>query len=489
MTSSGLGLRVTQATLWSVAAHVVSLVVIFGGLAILSRILFPGDFGIVAMATAVTGFFEVTRDLGLGATIIYHAGRRDDPDAILSTGLLLSMLVAGVIAAAMLLSAPLAGAFYQNDEVVGLLRLLSVYYIIAGFGVVPDALLRQRLAFGRRFWPQIAAPIGRYGVAIALALAGWGAASLVIGQIAGITLSVLLGAVLAGWWPRAGVRMDLVADLLKFGGQNTAVTLLAAIILNVDSALVGRYLGSADLGLYTLAFKVPDATLVAIPFVLGNVLYPTYVRLRDAEGGLRTPFLNAYRAHALILSPMAGGMCVLAPLLVPFLFGEQWRPATAVLQLLAVASFLRGMAFCAGAVFIAAGRQSLLIKTQVAWTLVMVPITYVTAQVSIEAVGAAQIVAAGAYVVVTVALLRRVIPIGWRDLLGAAAPGFGATALMLVAILATLSLLGTTTPTVGSIVGVATGGIVYLVAIVRLDPFVRRQWVLARDRLQKGAYR
>src|SRR4051794_1490940 len=107
MTASRLGLRVTHAALWSVAAHAVSLLVIFGGLAVLARILSPADFGVVAMATAVTGVFEVTRDLGLGPAMIYWAGRRDDPDAIFSTGLLLSMVVAVVIAAALLLGAPL----------------------------------------------------------------------------------------------------------------------------------------------------------------------------------------------------------------------------------------------------------------------------------------------------------------------------------------------------------------------------------------------
>jgi PST family polysaccharide transporter len=488
MTTTHLGLRVARATIWSIAAHVVSLVVIFGGLAVLARILSPGDFGVVAMATAVTGLFEVTRDLGLGSAMIYHAGHRDDSDPIFSTGLLLSMAVASAIAAALLVGAPLAGAFYQDDEVISLLRLLAVYFFIGGFGTAPDVLLRQRLAFGRRFWPQIAAPIGRYLVAIALATAGWGASSLVIGQVAGMTLSVLLGAALAGWWPRARVRMDLIGDLLKFGGQNTIISLLAAIILNADSALVGRFLGSADLGLYTLAFKVPDSTLVAIPFVLSNVLYPTYVRLGNADGGLRTPFLQAYRFHALILSPMAGGIGILAPFLVPFLFGEQWSAATMILQLLTAASFLRGMAFSAGAVFVAGGRPSLLIVDQVIWTLVMVPITYLTAQISIAAVGGAQIVAAVAYVVATVYLLRRMILIRWSDLIALAAPSIAATALMVFVVWGTLELLGTSTPAVGSIVGVTIGGVVYLIAIARLDPFVRGQLATMVDRAAQRAH-
>jgi lipopolysaccharide exporter len=487
VTPSHLGLRVARATLWSVAAHVVSLVIVFGGLAVLARLLSPSDFGLVAMATAITGFFEVTRDLGIGSAMIYHAGRREDSESIFSTGLVLSVAVASAIAMVLLVGAPLAGAFYQDDEVVGLLRLLAVYFFIGGFGTVPDVLLRHRLAFDLRFWPQIAAPLGRYCVAIILATAGWGASSLVIGQVAGMAFSVVLAAVLAGWWPRARVRLDLIVDLLKFGGQFTVIAILVAIILNADSALVGRFLGSSDLGLYTLAFKVPDATLVAIPFVLSNVLYPTYVSLGNADGGLRIPFLNAYRLHALILTPMAGGIGILAPFLVPFLFGEQWRGATLVLQLLAAASYLRGMAFCAGAVFFAGGRQSLLIADHLIWTVVMVPITYLAAQVSIEAVGGAQIVAALVYVVVTVFLLRRIIPIRWRDLIAVAVPSVWATALMVLVVWATLALLETSTPAVGSIVGVGVGGVAYLVAISRLDPVVRRQVATVVEHLVKGA--
>jgi PST family polysaccharide transporter/lipopolysaccharide exporter len=182
---------------------------------------------------------------------------------------------------------------------------------------------------------------------------------------------------------------------------------------------------------------------------------------------------------------MAGGIGVLAPFLVPFLFGEQWSSATLVLQLLTVASFLRGMAFSAGAVFVAGGRPSLLIVDQVIWTSVMVPITYLAAQDSIAAVGGAQIAAAVAYVLATVYLLRRVIPICWRDLITVAAPSMGAATVMVIGILAVLTLLGASTPAVGSVVGVAVGGILYVIAISKLDPFVGRQLAMLRDTLPR----
>jgi PST family polysaccharide transporter len=460
---------------------------IFGGLAVLARLLGPREFGLFGMAMAAVSFFEVARDFGLRGALIYY-GRLDEAEAARETGFWLGLGVGLVLTASLLLLAGPASVFFGDPEVSSLLAALAVYFLIASVGIVPDALLRQRLDFRRRFWPEAGAPFARYGVAIVLAAQGLGVWSLVWGQLAGMALSVLLAVPLASWMPRPRFRAETARKLLAYGGQMSAVDALAAVILNLDYVVVGHALGSVALGLYTLAFKVPDAALVALAFVLYNLLLPTFVQLGDDRDELRGAFLTAMHVLTLVLAPAAAGIAILAPALVPFLFGEQWLGSIPVLQLLAIASFFRGVLFAPGAVFPALGRQRLHIGVQLVWALTLSPLLVLAAQRDLVAVGAVQVAAVLVYGAVKLALVRRLLGFAWLDLGRTLLPSLTATALMALALLGLLAALGGAPAAVVVLLGVPLGAAVYVAAISLLDAgAVRQGRELARRAIGRDA--
>jgi glycosyltransferase involved in cell wall biosynthesis len=278
---------------------------------------------------------------------------------------------------------------------------------------VPDALLQHRLAFNRRFWPTIAAPVGRYAIAIPLASMGFGAWSLVWGQLIGISAEVLLLIVLADWRPRVGWSPAAAGQLLRYSARVGLVEWTAALGFNLDYLLVGHFLGTGVLGLYTLAFKLPDSTIGAVGWVGSRVLLPTLVRSGDNAGNV---LVGSLRMIALVLVPVAVLLCLLTPRLVPFVFGDQWLPAVPVVQLLVVSACLNGVSQVIGTAFIAAGQPRKITVAQLAWLGVLVPLLFISAQRDIIAVAVAHVSAMSVYVAVKLALVPGTLHIRLSDI-------------------------------------------------------------------------
>lgn len=393
----------------------------------------PEEYGVFNMAAVLINVLEGSFDLGLRRALIYFGGALRVSN-LRETGFALSVGIGVVLSGLLFVLSPLAATFYGESRVTDLMRVLSVYFGIACLGVVPDALLQHRLAFNRRFWPSIAAPAGRYALAIPLAAMGFGAWSLVWGQLIGISLEVGLLFVLANCRPRFGWSNGDAAQLLRYSSQVSLVEWIAAIGFNLDYALVGHFLGSGVLGIYTLAFKLPDATLGAAGWVGGRVLLPALVELGDRKQGLADASLQALRLVAGLLLPIAAGLYLLAPPIVPLLFGDQWTPAVPVVQLLVVSACLGGMLHVIGAAFLAAGQPRRIVAAQVVWFIVLAPLLYVAAQTSILAVAAAHVVAMLTFVGVKLALVPSTLGVSLMRVGRAVVAPIVATAVMAAAL-------------------------------------------------------
>lgn len=468
MSNSPLGARIAGGVLWTYSAHLGGRIIVFAGLAVAAHVLQPHDFGLFSMAMAVVSFFEVIRDVGLQRALIYF-GRSEHLKGVYETGFVLSAALGLVLTVVLLALAPLVGMFFSNDEVVSLVAALSVYFLIAAFGLVPDAVLRQRLEFGLRFWPETGAPLARYLVAIGLAVQGFGAWSLVGGQLAGIVVGVGLTVVVSRWRPRLRFERDTARALMGYGWQMGVVDLASAVSLNLDYILVGRFLGTDALGLYTLAFRLPDTTIVAIAYAVSQILLPAYVLLGARRDKLAAGLLETNRYLGLVLFPASVGIAVLAPVLVPFLFGEKWAASIPVVQFLAVSSLVRGIAFTPGAVFAAAGRPMLSIASELFHAALMVPCLYLAAQIDIVAVGAVQILTGLAYAAFKFSLVSGLLKLEWRDLLQSMLPSAAAAAIMGLTLAAFLQA-ATGLPS-GIVVGAAVplGMLIYGLGIWLLD--------------------
>ena len=184
--------------------------------------------------------------------------------------------------------------------------------------------------------------------------------------------------------------------MLRFGLGIVAVGVLGQGAKNFDYIIVGAKLGAAALGVYYLAFRLPELVILTGFRVANDVLFPFYARLRGAQldeidDDLRQGYLQTIRLGAMVAWPVAFGMAALALPLVLTLYGEEWRSAAAPMAWVAIWAGLASLATMPGAVYKALGRSWLLTATGVMQIAILFPAIWFAAPYGITAVAAVQV--------------------------------------------------------------------------------------------------
>ena len=301
-------------------------------LAVLSRLLTPRDFGVVAIALIFVGVIEVAGKLGIGPAIVQRPGLTERHVA---TGFFLSAALGAVLSAAVWLASPEIARFFDDPEAPAILGALSAVFVITGLGEVSQHLLRRQLRFGQLMLATLVSQVAGYGlVAIALALHGFGAWSLVGGLLARHALFTAV--VLASQPPplRATLSRRAAAELLRFGTGFSVSALMAAIAGHGARFALANGLGAAPLGHYTQAWRVAGA-----PNRLGNllqkVLFPAMAERQQRIDRLGPVYLHGMEITSLLAIAASVPMALCAPEIIAVLFGRQWDAAAPVLQILA----------------------------------------------------------------------------------------------------------------------------------------------------------
>lgn len=352
---------------WGTFDQVTQTAVRLGAAVALTRLLDPVDFGLMSLAGVVLGLARAITGLGLGEALVQH---KDLQPRHVSTAFVTSMLGGLVLAAAVGLSAGPAARFFSQTQLWPVLVVLSATVLIQGLERTPNDLLARALSF-RRFYlsSTIAAGAGAI-VGIAVAAADQGVWALVAMALSEAIVAAGLGwffAIRTGIW-RPSVRFEwrTLRELSGFSSFVTADRALGFALDNGDNLLIGRMLGTAALGYYSLAYRVILVPMQRVAKVITTSAFPALTRVQADPERLRDGFLQANRYVALTCMPIMIGTAVTADTLVPVLFGEPWRPASTSLQLLALSGPALLVTVLSGSLYRAVGRPELgLLRTAV----------------------------------------------------------------------------------------------------------------------------
>lgn len=372
-------------TIWSYASKYSGKLMVFISTLILARLLSQEDFGVAGYALVFISFIDVLQGLGINPALVYY----DLDEKRTETAFWLGIGVGVLLGVLTYLLGPLAGAYFRDPLAVPVTQALAVNFPIQGLVLIHDAILRKEMSFGKRFAPEFVRSIVKGVVSIAFALNGFGYWSLIYGQIASSIANTLSLIILVPWRPKFIFSTNYARPLLVYGGNIVIVNILGIILLNSDYLVVGRYLGSAALGVYTLAFRVPDLLINQFCVILAQVVFPAYARMKHDLEALTRGFLQTMRYVALITTPMGLGLALVARPFIIVAFGWEWLDAVAVIPWIAAYTVIRSYTFNIGDVYKAQGRPKLLTALSVFQTFLLVPamLWAVLVPQSIEAVG------------------------------------------------------------------------------------------------------
>jgi O-antigen/teichoic acid export membrane protein len=310
------------------------------------------------------------------------------------------------------------------------MRWLAPTFLLAGLSVLPRALLERNLRFKALGLVEAAGAALNGGTAIALALSGHGVWSVVAGIWAAAVLQF------AAYWATAGVRPGLaftreeLGELLRFGTSVLGSRMLGYFNGNVDYLIVGRLMGSAALGVYSLAYKLVTMPLTKVSHVVLRVAYPTFSRLQGDDEAFQRHYLTLVATLAAVSFPLLAGLAIFAPEIIGLVFGARWDAAVLPTRVLCLVGVCKALVCSIGVVFMSKGRPGLELKLNLYGAVKLPIFLLIGAPWGLPGVAWAYLASSLTGMPVQQHFANRLLGLSWRRYLQALAPAAGATAAM-----------------------------------------------------------
>lgn len=427
--NSSLAKKTIKNALWHYSTFATSKAVVFISTVFLARLLSPDDFGLMALALTIMNYLDIVGELGIGAALIYRQG---DPEKTADAAFIVSLVSGVVLTAGAWLIGPLVAAFFNEPRVLDLFRVLSLSLVIASLGNIQGALLSKQLNFQGHLIPQTGRTVVKGLVSVVGAVMGMGAWSLVAGQIAGVVTSTVLYWIASRWRPRFTFDLAIARELTVYGLQIVLASILGGFLSNVDYLFIGRFQDPAQLGLYTMGFRLPELIILSLVVVIGQAIFPTYARLQENNDAVQNGYLILLRYVSMFTVPLGIGMVIITPDFVPLVFTDKWAATIPVMQVLALYAVAWSLSYNAGDIYKATGRTKIINQIAVVRLIVTVPVLWLCAQVSIQAVALGQLFTAVVLTLFTLAVATRVLKVRFRAMLSAMLPAAVSAAVMFV---------------------------------------------------------
>jgi PST family polysaccharide transporter len=454
-----LGRRTAHGGMIAIIAQPIRMTIQFIATAILARLLAPEDFGLVAMATAVTSFVAIFSELGLTSATVQRA--QIDQDTV--SGLFFISLGIGVVLMpAVCVLAPLAAWFFNDARVSGLIIALSVSFPLAALGSQHTALLLRSMRWMTLQWTGLA---GHAAGALAGILVAWktdlGYWSLVVTALVAniVTLSLI--------WTACPWRPSLVADwrgsrsALHFGANLAGFSVANFFHRQLDNIIVGWRFGAVELGYYSRGYQLMMLPLNLFNGPLSSAIEPSLSRLQDQPERWRQAFLDALGLVMFLGAGVAACLIAVSGPLITTLYGPGWERSATIFQWLAVSIFAGVPMNATGWIYLSLGQT----RRMFTWSVIFVPVVGVGFLLAIPygpvGIAAAYALIMNISLLPCLAFATRGTPVSFSDTLKVILPMAGCGA---IAALAGVSFSRPDSHVIVQLLsGAATSGLVYLI--------------------------
>jgi O-antigen/teichoic acid export membrane protein len=327
----------------------------------LVRLLAPGDFGLVALAAAFAMTLDVCLSLGVEDQII----RAERPTRQLyDTAFTVNLLRGAATAAIVALAAGPAAEFFGDPRLEDVLLALALSALFSGLANIGTADFRRELRFEREFAMQILPRVA--GIVVTIGLAAWLHShwALVGGIFVNRLGVVAMSYALHPFRPR--LSLASWGDLAGISAWSWALGVAGVVKDRSESFVIGRVLGPAAIGHYTVGIEVASLAATELVDPICRACMPGFAASRrEGSDGGAGDYLRILALLGMLTMPAGLGISLVAGPVVALGFGQAWLEAVPVIAVLGIASVLTPLGNLSGAMLTAHARLSWLLAVTV----------------------------------------------------------------------------------------------------------------------------
>ena len=403
---------------------------------VLARLISPAEYGTAVVVLILPMLASILTFEGFGAFLVQT---RICTREHVGSGVLLSILSGVLLTALVFFLAPVVAEPIFGAGTSRLAQICAPIFLIASFGSVPRALLQRRLDWKWLNLTEVIQLIVVSVASIAFAVAGLGSEALILGAVIGavVVSAVLMRAAPSGWplWDAESAKA-----IVKFGVPAAVAGLSATLQKNVTFLVLAGRVSAQQVGLYWRAYQLG----VEYQFKVSNIAYrvakPVLTRAERIED-LREMRSRLVRVNATLIFPLLALLVVLAPDVVPWIFGPDWTGAVVPAQVLALVGVWTILLAGIDGPLFAVGRPGALATYNFAMMVCTGAVAWFTAPMGITAVAVGMVVCQFVLMLAGLLLLRGLVGVPMRDSLGDGAPAFACSVVLTLAMLPVADVL------------------------------------------------
>ncbi|MBB6122480.1 lipopolysaccharide biosynthesis protein [Sphingobium subterraneum] len=329
----GWGKRAVRGGVISISAQVVRMVIAIGGTAVLSRLLGPSDFGLIAMAGTITSFVSMFADMGLSTSTVQ---RPSIGQTWVSTLMFINIGIGLALMAVTMAVAPVAAWVFSDPRVTLITMALAVALPITAAGAQHNALLSRSMNW---FAIQCASIVGQLiGLITAIlfisftSIGYWG---LVMQAVIGALISTFLSWRFCDWRPSWTLDWSMARQEVSMGVGITGNGINNYFQRQLDNGLIGWWWGARELGFYSRGYNLFYTLQLFASLPIAMVLMPLLSRSQHDADYWKRNVLDAAAVASMGNGLVAAVFTCLSVAMVHFLLGPGWDKSGMVILYLA----------------------------------------------------------------------------------------------------------------------------------------------------------
>jgi O-antigen/teichoic acid export membrane protein len=302
----------------------------------LARLLEPSDFGLIAMVMVIVGIANVFSDIGLGGALIQ---RKRVLPVHYSSVFYLNIAVGALLALILFFSAEWVGAFYENEHLIPLAKVISLTFILNAFSSVQVTKLRKELNFALITKVNFISSFFSGIIGISLAFYGSGVWSLVAQSLSvGLIFNILIWYA-SDWKPSFLFSFKALKQLWGFGFHMFLVGVLDAVFSRLDYLVIGKLFTPATLGFFQRAKSLNMMLIQYSSGSLMTVMFPVLSKVQNDLSRFQNIVIKLSDSINFITFLLFGVLYLISEELIVLLFSAKWLPSVAYFKILILSGF------------------------------------------------------------------------------------------------------------------------------------------------------
>lgn len=319
----------------------------------LARKLLPEDFGVMAITIAIISIFKSIVGFGFGSAIVQFNGPKlkERFSSIFWFNLVLSVLMFLTLN---VFSSSIS-TFFEEEVLVNIIRVASILIIFESLILVQRAYLKKTLQFKSINKRLLASTIISGITGCVMAYFGFGVWSLVAMPITSSFISLILFWFYSDWSPKFSYKYNDIKPILNFGVFRFFENLTKDIFKRLNTFFIGKFFDISLLGFYSKANSFSKTFLSNSIGSINKVLYPHLSKFQNDDDNFFQIYNIAFSLISLFVFFLSGIFMLWSFELVNLFFGPNWNKSAEILQIIALAGFVRPLLTVNSSLFLSKG--------------------------------------------------------------------------------------------------------------------------------------